>query len=58
MTLGEFRKATEHLADNWELERTTSGSDIEYTYDIETLCIKVRGATEDSKESSLSIVLI
>ena len=58
MTLGEFRKATEHLADECELEKTSSGYDVEYTYGIETACIKVIGATEDSKEPSIAIVLI
>lgn len=58
MTLGEFRKATEHLPDDCELERTDSDSNISYSYDVDSVCIRTKSASEENPEAKTTVIIV
>lgn len=58
MTLGEFRKATEHLPDDCELERTDSDKNMSYTYDIDSVYVRTQGASEEVPKMTTAIVIV
>ena len=57
MTLGEFRKATEHLSDDCELERADSDSNMSYTFDIDSVYVRTTGATDENPDTKTAIVI-
>lgn len=58
MTLGEFRKATEHLPDDCELERTDSDSNMSYTYDVDSVYVRTQGASEEVPKMNTTVVIV
>lgn len=58
MKLGEFRKATEHLPDDCELKVTESNYDVTFAYDVQSVCVKTDGASEETPESKTSVIII
>lgn len=58
MTLGEFRKATEHLPDDCELKTTSSDCNVSYPYDVDSINIKVEGVSEETPEPKTTIIIV
>lgn len=58
MTLGEFRKATEHLSDDCELERVDSDNNMSYTYDVDSVYVRTKGVSNETPEPKTIIVIV
>ena len=57
MTLGEFRKVTEHLPDDCKLMSVGSSSDPNYSYDVDTVYVKTTGISEESSKYETTVIV-
>ena len=58
MTLGEFRKITEHYADECEIATATSYSNLGYAQNVERVVIDIAKISDEISEPKPLIVVI